>query len=226
MRPLNSEFKNINFLELNCKDIIFLEEDIKYLDELSHKERFVLKYIFMKKEDTKTDSYENHKDIAIAGMLRIRNLICETTFRSVANSSLPELAKGIEMIKNGYWPYFMVEINQNKMSAEKIKCSRFWEDEDYYLKYNSDGSDYGYGRTGYKKAFFSAIHGDPSQKAFNIINDKYLLPFNDDNLEIYSWNDEWSNYFDDGKEYWGTFYWTIYNKEKDMYIVIAGSATD
>jgi hypothetical protein len=47
-----------------------------------------------------------------------------------------------------------------------------------------------------------------------------------DKVTIYRWSDEWSNYFDAGKEWWGTFYWTIYNSETNTIIVIGASATD
>ncbi len=45
-------------------------------------------------------------------------------------------------------------------------------------------------------------------------------------LEIYEWSDNWSNYFDAGKEWWGTFYWTIFNKNNRTITVIGGSTTD
>lgn len=43
---------------------------------------------------------------------------------------------------------------------------------------------------------------------------------------IYSWADDWSNFFDAGKEWWGTYYWTVYNKRNNTIIVLGGSATD
>ncbi len=45
-------------------------------------------------------------------------------------------------------------------------------------------------------------------------------------LEIYSWSDDWSNYFNAGKEWWGTFFWTILNRKQKTITVIGGSSTD
>ncbi len=45
-------------------------------------------------------------------------------------------------------------------------------------------------------------------------------------LEIYSWNDEFSNYFDDGKEWWGTALWSIYDKWMQRFIIIGASLSD
>jgi len=49
---------------------------------------------------------------------------------------------------------------------------------------------------------------------------------NTNHLEVYKWSNDWSNYFDAGKEWWGTFYWSIIDKKRDKIIIIAASATD
>ena len=35
-----------------------------------------------------------------------------------------------------------------------------------------------------------------------------------------------SDYFDDGREWWGTYFWTIYSPQNGLYTGIMGSATD
>lgn len=45
-------------------------------------------------------------------------------------------------------------------------------------------------------------------------------------LEIYSWNDDFSNYFDDGKEWWGAALWSIYDKWMKRFVIIGASLTD
>ena len=47
-----------------------------------------------------------------------------------------------------------------------------------------------------------------------------------DSLEILSWNDDWSNYFDDGKEWWGTACWSVYDRRADTFTVIGASLSD
>ena len=47
-----------------------------------------------------------------------------------------------------------------------------------------------------------------------------------DSLEIYDWNVEWSNYFDDGLEWWGAGAISIYDKLLDRYVIIFASSTD
>ena len=45
-------------------------------------------------------------------------------------------------------------------------------------------------------------------------------------IEVYRWSTDSSNYFDKGKEWWGAFFWTVYNPYWDRYIGIIASETD
>jgi len=45
-------------------------------------------------------------------------------------------------------------------------------------------------------------------------------------IEVYKWSTDSSNYFDAGKEWWGAFFWTVYNPYQDWYIGIIASTTD
>ena len=47
-----------------------------------------------------------------------------------------------------------------------------------------------------------------------------------DNLEVYEWTTDWSNYFDAGNEWWGTACWSIYDRNMNRYVVIMASTTD
>ena len=45
-------------------------------------------------------------------------------------------------------------------------------------------------------------------------------------IEAYEWNTDYSDYFDDGREWWGTYFWTVYSPQNGLYTGIMGSATD
>ena len=53
-----------------------------------------------------------------------------------------------------------------------------------------------------------------------------LFPSGTNGLEIYRWTTDWSDYFDDGHEWWGALCYTVYDKASDRYVVIMASATD
>lgn len=84
---------------------------------------------------------------------------------------------------------------------------------------------------GFTQAFLDPPHGF---SVSNTILDtgNYFINFCDflfsdlNKIEIFKWNTDCSNYFDVGKEWWGTHFWTVYNPIKDYYIGILASTTD
>ena len=53
-----------------------------------------------------------------------------------------------------------------------------------------------------------------------------LFPRGPEALEVLSWSTDWSDYFDDGHEWWGAACWSVYDRTLDRYAVIMASATD
>jgi hypothetical protein len=69
-------------------------------------------------------------------------------------------------------------------------------------------------------------HDDAAQIAL-LVREFYSSIFNKfENTIIYQWNTDWSDYFEDGHEWWGAFMWTVELTDKNIIIAIAGSATD
>lgn len=77
----------------------------------------------------------------------------------------------------------------------------------------------------YWYAFLEPPHGTPYRSEDFTEFQKVLFP-NREALEAYRWNDDFSDYFDAGKEWWGTGLWTIYDKIEGLMIVIGASLTD
>lgn len=84
---------------------------------------------------------------------------------------------------------------------------------------------------GFAQAFLDPVHG------FRVSNSiyetgKYFIDFCEflfsdlNKIEIFKWSTDCSNYFDDGKEFWGTHFWTVYNPEKDYYVGITAYDID
>ncbi len=53
-----------------------------------------------------------------------------------------------------------------------------------------------------------------------------LLPSPSHPIEIYSWETNWSNYFDAGKEWWGAHLWTILTEYGESITSLGASTTD
>ena len=62
-------------------------------------------------------------------------------------------------------------------------------------------------------------------RIFATINSN-LLGGIDDTSVIYEWPTDWTDYFDAGKEWWGSFLWSFANHALSRVVIIAASATD
>lgn len=120
------------------------------------------------------------------------------------------------------------DIRLDKMVAECITIDEFLkepEDNYYVMKPSGNHSFSIPEKIPYWYAFLEPPYSNKLVlKDFKIFN-QVLFPF-PNNLELYRWNDEFSNYFDDGKEWWGTGCWSVYDKITQIYVVIFASLTD
>lgn len=82
------------------------------------------------------------------------------------------------------------------------------------------------GKLNYRRAFLNPPYGKCyTEKDFDLINTA-LFPNGIDGLSVYEWTTDWSDYFDDGHEWWGTLCYTVYDKTLDRFAVILASSTD
>ena len=83
-----------------------------------------------------------------------------------------------------------------------------------------------HGALNYRRAFLSppwdSVYTDADFAHLNAT----LFPNGTDGLEAYEWTTDWSDYFDDGHEWWGALCLTVYDKSLDRFAVILASATD
>lgn len=119
------------------------------------------------------------------------------------------------------------------VDKDKMCCTKY-SIEDFFYDGNSSWEIWGNTRVRktpshitYWWAFFEPPYGVPySKEDFRKINHSlFPVQFRSD-LEIYSWNNDFSNYFDDGKEWWGTALWSIYDKWMNRFVIIGASLTD
>ena len=78
----------------------------------------------------------------------------------------------------------------------------------------------------YRKAFLRPPFPNGYADAdFDKINSA-LFPNGTDGLEVFEWTTGWSEYFDEGHEWWGTLCLTVLDKSLDRIVVIMASASD
>ena len=78
----------------------------------------------------------------------------------------------------------------------------------------------------YWYAVMEPVHGRRNKpEDFNEVN-RVLFPNGTDALDIYEWTTDWSDFFDDGHEWYGACCWSVYDKTMSRYVVMLVSATD
>lgn len=140
-------------------------------------------------------------------------------------------AMRIAMQKMSVFEYDLQMARLNRTDADAAVCL---PDAPYKktIKYK-DGTDIttfdkstGGGRITYAQAFLMPPHGSAHTPSdFNRI-DAVLFPHGTRPLIAYEWSDDWSDYFDDGHEWWGVFCMTFYDPIEDRFIIIMASQTD
>ena len=116
----------------------------------------------------------------------------------------------LSIIANDWEVYF----NEETATAKSISVEELFEAESKN------------GELNYQNAFLNPPHQNSYKiKDFEKING-VLFPNGTDCLEVFKWSTDWSDYFDDGKEWWGTICLTIYDKKADRFVIIMASATD
>lgn len=116
-----------------------------------------------------------------------------------------------------------MSLDESKMSAEKISADTFLElpPEDFC----GNKSHTAPSPLPYWYAFLCPPQGTPySKEDFEEFNE-ILLP-NKEDVEVYKWSDDFSDYFDAGKEWWGTGLWTAFDLKTNTVVVIGASLTD
>lgn len=123
---------------------------------------------------------------------------------------------------------YKINIETDKMRASRSSIEELLElpCDDYYDSRPSGNRCYTIpSPLPYWYAFLEPPYGTSYLKSDFIVFNQILFP-NKEETEVYRWNDDFSNYFDDGKEWWGTGLWTIYDKKTRVYVVIGASLTD
>ena len=78
----------------------------------------------------------------------------------------------------------------------------------------------------YWYALMEPVYGRRNRpEDFKKVNEA-LFPNGTDALDIYEWTTDWSDFFDDGHEWYGACCWSVYDKALNRYVVMLVSATD
>lgn len=189
--------------------------------------------------DSKIETEELHRQAALAGMREFdrradeyRETLKVRLHGSEAKPDVPLTNKDfLDAKKYGItpqWPLgvnslsFTLTLQPQQMESRKISVQEFLLPGStlYASGPNGDYSEFRY-------AFLEPPYGlRPNETEAKLLYTTISDFLTSDHPEIRRWSDDWSNYFDEGKEWWGTFYWTIHNPTQGWIAAVGVSTTD
>lgn len=143
-----------------------------------------------------------------------------------AESHKEAVVCAIEMIGERYGLDFRVETDKMTAAAtDAEELLKIPSDAYFAERKRTDRSFTAGGPVPYWYAFLEPPHGTPYTKSDFTVFNAILIPDRDE-TEIYRWNDGFSDYFDAGREWWGTGLWSIFDRKTGLFTVIGASLTD
>ena len=135
----------------------------------------------------------------------------------------------------GVFPYHGVDSHRLALECAAHELSRDgkkWSYDTKNAKCRKLGSKALFAPTGsdnwlnYRKAFLCPPHGTSyTDRDFDRVN-AVLFPGGTESLVVYRWTTDWSDYFDEGHEWWGALCLTVYDQTLGRFVIIMASATD
>ena len=185
---------------------------------------------FLYQENTKLSVFENHRVAALQGLTQV------CSFYDFGISEELLLGKKVDFVD---FVGSFYDLKEKKLivkgKSDSFLNDYFWFDEkeeskdtelrvrDFFQSSKSDGLSM-------SEAFIDPPYGLGGSRleignSFNAIVsslfDEFSMPDN-----IYEWSNNCSEYFESGKEWWGTSFYTYFVKNKSCIVVVLASATD
>ncbi|WP_165006451.1 MULTISPECIES: hypothetical protein [unclassified Enterococcus] len=122
----------------------------------------------------------------------------EEKFQQTSDKLVYSNSRSFEDVQG--WP---VRVNIALMKAKEMESKKF------FVKNGT-----------YETAFLDERAAAPKTKAeFIQINEQLFLE--KDQLEIYCWDTSFTNYYNGGREWWGAYLWTVYDRKRSRFTVIS-----
>lgn len=176
----------------------------------------VLDFVLL--ESVEQSCAENrHRSAALAGIAAIDARLADWATNHASDDTPAE-------------EFFRVHWDEAKLTGKHVSFSEFWGADDVTAKPIASNAWSFSIPSGYKTAFFLPPHAlrgsfEETLKLFEAISHR-VLGSRPEEAEVYSWSTDWSNYFDAGHEWWGSFLWTVQPTNSNRITVIGASSTD
>ena len=189
-------------------------------------ERCIIDYCLIE-NDMPHHGYRSHKDAILFAM-------CKVMERYIDYQLKAEIDFNKDRAENIDEEPFLWSMDMGKAKAELINSDTFLYipnkiEKGYIMKHPYDCEQKEArcgGQIPYWYAFLKTPHKTGYSKDDFLKINNVLFPNGTESLEVYEWTTDWSNYFEDGHEWWGAACWSVYDRSLNRYIVIFASTTD
>jgi hypothetical protein len=176
----------------------------------------VVDYILFEKTPTPvSDVYALHKEAAVRGMFE---LLVDPLVHSSSGCHLSNPSNG-KRISVREWMGDLYDWEKHRLLELRTVA-------EYGASGERQPSVFAYAYAFSQPVYNAGLPELPDPSAlFGELNAQLFGELTDD-LDIRVWPDDWSSYFESGKEYWGTFFWTVIPPRMNHIVVVAASTTD
>ena len=130
-------------------------------------------------------------------------------YRGLASHRLALTSAAETFLQDGDWTYDLSGATCRKLSGAAL-----------FAPVNADNF------LNYRRAFLCPPHPHTYTDAdFDRLN-AVLFPGGAEELDVCRWTTDWSDYFDEGHEWWGALCLTVYDRTLDRFVVILAAASD
>ncbi|HHO54838.1 MAG TPA: hypothetical protein ENK21_00455 [Trueperaceae bacterium] len=205
-------------------------------------------YFLARKEADDRDEYSSHMKTALLTLEKVKNdidtyferLLLDEKYRNnkredfyqiqIDPSKLYGTRIGLREFLGRYYCFERHKATIRGESSEFLN-SYFWagdtETTDNVVDLDKQFGDMD---NGYAYAFFEppyGIRGSAKEKEalFHRLERQFFGKF-DVKAQIWNWSDECSNYFEEGNEWWGAYFYTYSLRDSDTILGVVASATD
>lgn len=181
-----------------------------FYEMIERYDRCIIDYCIIE-DDTPHQGYRSHKDAVLFAMCKVIERYIDHQLKAEIEAGGPQ---------EGPFPW---SIDMGRASAVQIDPISF-----LHVPQNDSGQQAAVrgDRIPYWYAFLKTPHGTGYGPEDIVKINDVLFPDGAGSLEVYEWTTDWSNYFDDGHEWWGAACWSVYDKSMDRYVVMMASTTD
>ena len=185
-------------------------------------DRCIIDYCLIE-DDTPYQGYRSHKDAVLFAMLKVIERYIDEQLKSevsccgkVHDEPFPW---NLDIGKAKAHPIDTAELLHVPVILRTDRIGQRFYDCGHPDHLNGDQIPYWY-------AFWETPHTSGyGPDEFRRVN-SVLFPEGTEELEVYEWTTDWSNYFEAGHEWWGTACWSVYDRRLNRYVVIMAETTD